>query len=78
MSDPTKDYRMMKARRLERGYFYIMPEVQVVTDFVDLRVAVKIPHLTFQTGLTVREGKRTADKGAWERFWQLYNLVQGN
>lgn len=78
LSDPTKDFRMMEARRLERGYFYIMPEVQVVTDFVDLRVAVKIPHLTFQTGITVREGKRTADKGAWERFWQLYNLVQGN
>jgi hypothetical protein len=41
-------------------------------------VAVKISDLSIKSSIVVNNTNATLDKQNWERFWQLYNLIQEN
>ena len=60
------------------GDFYIFPEVQIDADFVTTKVAVKISDLSVKCSISVNILPKHLDKGDWECFWQIYNLVQEN
>lgn len=58
------------------GNFYVLPEVYITDDFAKTKVAVKISDLSVKSSISVSNITGTLDKQTWERFWQLYNLIQ--
>ena len=79
LNDPliTIDNSLMATSRTN-GDFYIFPEVQIDADFVTTKVAVKISDLSVKCSISVNILPKHLDKGDWECFWQIYNLVQEN
>jgi hypothetical protein len=77
LNDPVKliDNSLM-AKDRTNGNFYILPEVNITDEFVKIKVGVKISDLTVKSSIKIEETRTTLDKNAWERFWQLYNLIQ--
>ena len=61
-----------------QGNFYIFPDVTVNTDFVKTKIAVKVSDLSVKSSISLTNLTHTLDKGEWERFWQLFNLIQEN
>jgi hypothetical protein len=53
-----------------------LPEVYIIDDFAKTKVAVRISDLSFKSSISVNGIPGTLDKQTWERFWQLYNLIQ--
>lgn len=77
LNDPLKiiDNSSM-AKDRTNGNFYVLPEVFIIADFSTLKVAVKISDLSVKSSIEVNNITGTLDKQTWERFWQLYNLIQ--
>ncbi len=77
LNDPLKiiDNSLM-AKDRTNGNFYVLPEVFIIADFSTLKVAVKISDLSVKSSIVVNNITGTLDKQTWERFWQLYNLIQ--
>lgn len=79
LKDPLKsiDNSLMAVER-SGGNFYVLPEVYITDDFAKTKVAVKISDLSVKSTISVNNIIGTLDKVTWERFWQLYNLIQEN
>ena len=77
LNDPLKiiDNSLM-ARDRTSGNFYVLPEVYIAEDFAKTKVAVKISDLSIKSSISVNDTPANLDKLTWERFWQLYNLIQ--
>jgi DEAD/DEAH box helicase domain-containing protein len=76
-SDPLKIIdNSLKAKDRTSGNFYVLPAVFITDEFAITKVAVKISDLSVSSSIRVSEKKATLDKSVWERFWQLYNLIQ--
>lgn len=60
------------------GNFYVFPDVSISADFGTIKVAVKISDMLIKSSIAVSNITATLDKEKWERFWQLYNLIQEN
>jgi DEAD/DEAH box helicase domain-containing protein len=77
INDPLKiiDSSLI-AKDRSNGNFYVLPEVQITDDFAVTKVAVRISDLSVKSSIAVSNIPGTLDKQTWERFWQLYNLVQ--
>jgi DEAD/DEAH box helicase domain-containing protein len=77
LNDPLKiiDSSLMAIDRAN-GNFYVLPEVYITADFAKTKVAVKISDLSLKSSISVNNITGTLDKQTWERFWQLYNLIQ--
>jgi len=59
-----------------KGNFYVFPEVSIASDFIISKVAVKILDLSVKSRISVSNIQGTLDKQTWEKFWQLFNLIQ--
>ena len=79
LADPLRviDNSLMATNRAN-GHFYVFPEVSIVADFANTKVGVKISDLSVKSSIAVNPIQGTLDKDTWERFWQLYNLIQEN
>jgi DEAD/DEAH box helicase domain-containing protein len=79
LNNPLKiiDNSLM-AKDRTNGNFYLLPEVFITADFSISKVAVKISDLSVKSSISVSNIPGTLDKQTWERFWQLYNLIQEN
>ena len=79
LSDPLKiiDNSLMATDRAN-GNFYVLPEISIHADFATIKVAVKISDISVKSSIAVSNIPGTLDKVTWERFWQLYNLIQEN
>jgi len=66
----------LKAYSRDKGNFYILPEVSLKSDFALFKVAVKVSDLSIKSSIALKEITGSLNKADWERFWQLYNLVQ--
>jgi DEAD/DEAH box helicase domain-containing protein len=77
LNDPLKiiDNSLM-AKDRTNGNFYVFPEVSITDEFAKTKVAVKISDLSVKSSIAVNNTTGTLDKQTWERFWQLYNLIQ--
>jgi len=77
LSDPLKIIdNSLNATDRANGNFYVFPEISIAADFVTIKVAVKISDISVKSSIAVSNSSDTLDKVSWERFWQLYNLVQ--
>ena len=77
LNDPQKSIdNSLKANDKSNGNFYVLPEVSISSDFIKSKVAVKISDLSVKSSIAVNSMTGTLDKQTWERFWQLYNLIQ--
>ena len=77
LNDPLKIIdNSLIAMNKSGGNFYLLPEVYITDDFSKTKVAVKISDLSVKYSITVNNITTTLDKRTWERFWQLYNLIQ--
>lgn len=79
LNDPLKiiDNSLIATDRAN-GNFYIFPEISIAADFGTIKVAVKISDISVKSIIAVSNISSTLDKVTWERFWQLYNLIQEN
>jgi len=79
LGDPLQviDNSLMASDR-SNGNFYVFPEVSIAADFGTIKVAVKISDISVKSSIAVSNISGTLDKVTWERFWQLYNLIQEN
>jgi DEAD/DEAH box helicase domain-containing protein len=77
LNDPQKiiDNSLM-AKDKTKGNFYVLPEVIITDDFSILKVAVKISDLSVKAYTVLNNFTHTLNKDNWEKFWQLYNLIQ--
>ena len=66
----------LRANDKSKGNFFVLPAVFIIEEFAITKVAVKISDLSVSSSIRVSEKKATLDKSVWERFWQLYNLIQ--
>jgi hypothetical protein len=64
------------AKDRTNGNFYVFPDVSITADFSITRVAIKISDLSVKSSISVSNIPGTLDKQTWERFWQLFNLIQ--
>lgn len=55
---------------------YVFPEVESITDFSSVKVAVHLTTLALKSAIEVKVLRTSLDKKQWQRFWQLYNLIQ--
>jgi DEAD/DEAH box helicase domain-containing protein len=79
LNDPIKtEISLLMASERTNGNFYVFPEVSIIADFLTSIVAVKISDLSIRSGIAVSNVPGTLEKETWERFWQLYNLIQEN
>jgi hypothetical protein len=79
LNDPLKNIdNSLIAKDKSNGNFYVLPEVYITDDFAKTKVAVKISDLSIKSSIVVNNTNATLDKQNWERFWQLYNLIQEN
>jgi hypothetical protein len=77
LNDPLKIIdKSLMAKDRTNGNFYVLPEVYIADDFANTKVAVRISDLTIKSCIAIDETPTNLDKGTWERFWQLYNLIQ--
>jgi DEAD/DEAH box helicase domain-containing protein len=58
------------------GDFYIFPEISLYSDFGTIKIAIKILDLSIKSTVFVSNETGTLDKENWEKFWQLFNLIQ--
>jgi len=66
------------AKNKTKGDFYIFPELPDTSEFAKVKLAVKVSDLEIKSTIEIVQNIKTLDKGSWESFWQLYNLVQIN
>lgn len=72
---PVKD---KQAVNRSEGKFYVFPDIQIDADgFVKFANAIKVSDLMIKSSVFVSEINEVIDKDLWERFWQIYNLTQG-
>jgi len=60
------------------GNFYLVPEMDSYFDFAKCNIAIKLSDLSIKSVIHLKYSKTTLDKESWEKFWQLYNLIQEN
>lgn len=70
---PTK-----KAASLGTGKEYLLSEASVRSNFGILQVAVRVNDLDLVSTLLTKREVTEIEKADWEKFWQLFNLVQKN
>lgn len=58
------------------GKFYLFPEIDSSFEFAKTKLAVKLSGWSVNATIHLNNTKTTLDKGSWENFWQLYNLIQ--
>jgi hypothetical protein len=77
INDPLKiiDNTLMASDK-SKGQFYVFPELLANSDFAKTKVAVKLSDLNIKSSVSVNDAISTLDKGLWESFWQVYNLIQ--
>ena len=79
LNDPLKIIdNSLVANDRSKGNFYVLPEVSITANFAKTKVAIKISDLSVKSSIVVNNMPATLDKETWERFWQLYNLIQEN
>jgi DEAD/DEAH box helicase domain-containing protein len=68
----------MTAKNHSNGNFFILPEATLFTAFATAKIAVKINDLSVKTSISTSKDSIEAglEKRDWERFWQLFNLIQ--
>jgi len=77
LNDPLKNIdNSLMAKDRANGNFYAFPDVQITCDFARTKVAVKISDLSIKSSISINDTPSNLDKSTWERFWQLYNLIQ--
>ena len=77
LNNPLKNINnSLMAKYRTNGNFYVLPEVFITDDFAKTKVAVKISDLSLKSSISINDIKGTIDKKTWEKFWQLYNLIQ--
>lgn len=58
------------------GNFYILPELRISEDFAKTKLAVKVSDFSIKSSIHVSHNKAKLDKEQWEKFWQLFNMIQ--
>ncbi|MDP3912171.1 MAG: DEAD/DEAH box helicase [Bacteroidota bacterium] len=58
------------------GKFFIFPELAAISDFAIIKLAIKVDNLEMKSTISTDPIIKTLDKGQWEAFWQMYNLIQ--
>lgn len=67
----------LKANNKAKGNFYIFPEIQFdKSDFHIFKIAIKIADLSLKASIFTEKTDIDLDKSQWERFWQIFNLIQ--
>lgn len=75
-SVPSTDYQ---ATERSQGDFYVFPNIQVdLTKTIKAITAIRISDLSIKSSVFVSEIEDGLDKDTWERFWQIFNLIQQN
>lgn len=79
LGDPLKIIDdSLNALDKSKGNFYLLPEVSIISSFANLKVAVKLSNFSIKSSVSVNNKPETLDKDSWEKFWQVFNLVQEN
>lgn len=78
MADPFQPVSPeLKAQDVSKGNFFIFPENSLgEPDFAAIKTAVKLSDLSLLATVMVKDERDNLEKDQWERFWQLFNLVQ--
>jgi DEAD/DEAH box helicase domain-containing protein len=67
----------VRATNLQNGDFYCFPDIQMnVEKFFKFVSAIRLKDLKMQSEIYLNENKNALNKTIWERFWQIYNLLQ--
>lgn len=79
LNDPTKiiDESIIASNKVA-GNYYIFPELSALSDFANIKLAIKVANLEMKSTISTNRIIKTLDKGQWEVFWQIYNLIQGS
>lgn len=58
------------------GNFYVFPEIGIDADFAKTILAIKFSNFSIKSTIHLTNNIKSLDKESWEKFWQLYNLIQ--
>ncbi|MDO8928918.1 MAG: hypothetical protein Q7W54_08020, partial [Bacteroidota bacterium] len=77
LNDPNKviDESVIASNKAA-GKFFIFPELAAISDFAYIKLAIKVDNLEMKSTISTNPINKTLDKGQWEAFWQMYNLIQ--
>jgi DEAD/DEAH box helicase domain-containing protein len=79
LNDPGKVINEgLIAKNMAKGNFYIFPELPDTIDIANIKVSIRISDLEMKSNISTSPTIRTLDKGQWEAFWQVFNLIQCN
>jgi len=59
-----------------KGNFYNLSDHQLNYDFASLAFGIRLNDLDIKGAFSVTEIQKNLEKDNWEKFWQLYNLIQ--
>jgi DEAD/DEAH box helicase domain-containing protein len=66
----------VQAANKNQGNFYNLPDHQLNYDFASLVFGIRLNDLKIKGAFSVTELQENLEKENWEKFWQLYNLIQ--
>ena len=77
LNDPSiKVDESLIAKDKAKGNFYILPELPTTSEFANIKLVIKVADLEMRSTISTLPAIKTLDKGQWEAFWQVYNLIQ--
>ncbi|MFN9112806.1 MAG: DEAD/DEAH box helicase [Bacteroidota bacterium] len=65
-----------QARNRDNGNFYLLPTSQLTDSSLSLKVAIRLADFSIRASIYFDRTASSMDKGTWEQFWALYNLIQ--
>lgn len=76
MNSPLPIDKNVQAKIISEGKFFTFPKIFNGTDFATLKLGIKVLDLEMKAGLWLKQTDDSLDKDYWEKFWQLFNLIQ--